>query len=482
MKLQYIVAFILVLTSALMHFPHFSKDIISVHAWRQTQTQSAINNFYEEDMNIFNPRRNERGDGDGILRMEFPLMQYCVACLYKVFGKHLIISRLFMFFIGFCTLLGLYKLLKILFNNTTLALIGAWALNFSPSFYYYTINPLPDNFALCASIWGVYLFFLWHKNQQTSTLLISSLCLGIGALCKLPFILYYIVPLTYFLLAIKEKKGIDQQVLLSAIKAGIFVVLPLSWYAWVVPQWSNGVVTGVISNEFPLQTLLHYLNANVFSTLPELLLNYAAVPFFLVSFYFIYKKQSYKNHLFPVFVAWGALTIAYFGFEINMIATVHDYYLFPFYPLLFILVAYGANQLLNSEVKTVKYFTIVLLLLLPITAHLRMKNRWNLDSPNFNKDLLDYKNELRNAVPKDALCIVGNDESHFIFFYYVDKKGWGFNDDELTETMLKEYIQKGAKYLYSDSRAIDENPNLVPYFKQLIIEKGSIKVYQLQNR
>jgi hypothetical protein len=87
----------IVVISFLMHYQHFSKDLISIHAWRQTQTQSTINNFYEEDMNILNPRKNDRGTTDGIFRMEFPLMQWIVACQYKLFGNHLIISRLFMF-------------------------------------------------------------------------------------------------------------------------------------------------------------------------------------------------------------------------------------------------------------------------------------------------------------------------------------------------------------------------------------------------
>ena len=43
------------LISLVMHYEHFEKDLISIHTWRQTQTQSTIVNFYEEDFNIFNP-------------------------------------------------------------------------------------------------------------------------------------------------------------------------------------------------------------------------------------------------------------------------------------------------------------------------------------------------------------------------------------------------------------------------------------------
>ena len=57
----YVFVFIIVISLA-MHFPHFTKDIVSVHAWRQTQTQSNIISFYEEDFNIFHPRQTNRAD------------------------------------------------------------------------------------------------------------------------------------------------------------------------------------------------------------------------------------------------------------------------------------------------------------------------------------------------------------------------------------------------------------------------------------
>ena len=198
----------IIVISLLMHLPNFSKDLLSMHVWRQTQTQSTILSFYEEDFNIFNPRHTDRGNGDGIHRMEFPLMQWFIACLYKIFGNHLIITRIFTFIVGLFSVIGIYKLLLAIFQKETFALIGAWAFNFSPCFYYYTINPLPDNFALCCSIWGLALFFYWIRNQRPILLILSGLFLCIGSLCKLPFILYYSVPLTYFLMAfIEQKRG-----------------------------------------------------------------------------------------------------------------------------------------------------------------------------------------------------------------------------------------------------------------------------------
>jgi 4-amino-4-deoxy-L-arabinose transferase-like glycosyltransferase len=370
--------------------------------------------------------------------------------------------------------------LESLFQNSMIALIGAWAFNFSPSFYYYTINPLPDNFALCCSIWGLALFFAWYRKHSRTILFTSGLLLSIGALCKFPFILYFFVPITYFLIQY-FKEGKEKQALSNGILATISILLPAAWYVFVIPGWfGNGIVNGMLNNKEPLYVIADYLQHNLFSTLPELLLNYGSVPFFLAGFYFLVKNKSYKSPLFPVLVALSLTILAYFFFEINMIATVHDYYLFPFYPALFILVGYGAYQLLSLKQRYVKYLVILVLLILPLTAFLRMQVRWNADSPGFNKDLLTYKNELREAVPRDALCIAGNDESHNIFFYYIDKKGWGFQDNLIDAFGMETMIDKGALYLYSDSREVDGNKEIAPYLDSLLLQRGTIRVYRLK--
>jgi hypothetical protein len=472
---RYAVLISVALISLAMHFEHFPKQLVSIHVWRQT-----IINFYEGDMNIFNPARNERGSGDGIFRMEFPLMQWLVALTYKVFGNHLIITRIFMFVIGLFSVLGMYRLLTGLFQNDKLALAGAWAFNFSPSFYYYTINPLPDNLALCCSIWGLALFFSWIRKNKLSALLFSGLFLSTGALCKLPFILYFIVPLAWFVIEM-TKNGIRRKLLINLLVTALFLLPPFAWYASVVSQWeAKGIVNGILRNDIPLTTILDYLQYNIVSTLPELLLNYGSLLFFLSGFYFMWKNKLYKKPFFTELAILGLGVIAYFLYELNMIANVHDYYLFPFLPLLFMLVAYGAFNLLQHKVKVMRYLALFLLLILPLTAWLRMQVRWNEDSPGFNKDLLSYKQDLRGVVPKNALCVVGNDESHHIFFYYVDKKGWGFNNDELFASDLRQMIEQGAGYLYSDSRAVDENIEIRSCLDRLIMEKGSVRVYSLK--
>ncbi len=469
----------IIVISTLLHYKNFSKDLVGIHVWRQTQTQSTINSFYKEDMNILHPRKNDRGNGNGIFRMEFPLEQWLVACTYKIFGQSILITRIWMFIIGLFSVLGMYRMLFFLFKNEFIAASGAWAFNFSPAFFYYTINPLPDNLALAFSIWGMYFFFKWCYKKETVLLLLSSLLLSAGALCKLPFILYFIVPFGYFLNA-RRYDNPGKNILKNFLASFAFVVLPLCWYAIVISGWTgNGIVQGVLDNKASLSTILDYFLHNAISTLPELLLNYGSLLFFLAAFYFIVKHKAFKDKRFFLFAIWGLVITGYFAFEINMITTVHDYYLFPFYPLLFILVGYGIYYFSTLN-KVARYVTFLLLLMLPVIASLRMRNAWNENTPGFNHDFLLYKNDLQKAVPDTALCIAGNDISHFIFLYYIDKKGWVFDNNNYDAEKLSKAIADGAAYLYSDTRKIDTAVSIQPFIEKLITQKGSVKVFQLK--
>ncbi|MEI2673177.1 MAG: hypothetical protein V9F05_03950 [Chitinophagaceae bacterium] len=259
-------------------------------------------------------------------------------------------------------------------------------------------------------------------------------------------------------------------------------LLPLVWYAIVIPQWSdNPVLAGVFDSRVSVLKLLDYLQHNVFITTPDLLLNYGSVLFFMAGFYFLVKRKSYRDFRFIPILWLGIMVIAYYLFEIIPIGKIHDYYLFPFYPLLFILVAYGAYHILYGSNKKLRIVSYVLLIVLPLTCFLRADTRWNKNNPGFNRDLLTFKTELRNAVPKNAVVVAGNDISKVIFLYYIDKKGYPFLNNLLTTNDLQGFVSAGAEYLYSDSPDIIEQQQLSPFIDLLIVTCGSVKVYKLKN-
>ncbi len=469
------------LISFILHFHVFSRDLVGYHAWRQTQTQINIDNFHAEDSNILHPRINDRGEGAGIHRMDFPLMQWGFSMVYRLAGPGVTLTRILSFFLGIATLYGFYHLLLNVFRAARLAVLGAWAFCFSPLWYYYSVNPMPDNLALCCSVWGMAFCFRYLRSQSFTDAFLSALALGLATLVKLPFVVC-VAGVGGYVIAEAVRSGFRYRkgYFRIAILQAVFLLPALAWYSSVVPEWQgNGVVGGILANRLPLGELLNIARFNLVSSLPELLINYGSVIFFMTGVVCIFRGKLYAHSRFIVPACWGAALLLYFVFEMNMIGYVHDYYLLPFLPPVFLIVFYGIRHLVSSRHRPLRITAMACLILLPVTAFLRIDHRWNLESPGFNRDLLAHKTELRNAVPDDALCVVGNDESRNIYFYYIGKKGWGFDHDNLEPGRLKEMILRGARYLYSDSRAIDESAAFKPFLNGLVLESGTIRVYRL---
>ncbi len=143
---------------------------------------------------------------DRLYRMEFPLMQWLFALFYKVLGPHIAISRVLSFIIGVCSVYGMFYLCNNVFKNKAIATLCAWCFNFSPVFYYYTLNPMPDNMALCCAIWSVGLFYSYIHVPKTKYVVWSALFLCLASLVKLPFILYGSFMFTFLIVQLKRRE------------------------------------------------------------------------------------------------------------------------------------------------------------------------------------------------------------------------------------------------------------------------------------
>lgn len=469
----------ILLLSLLMHAWMLNRDLVGVHVWRQAQTQTVINNFVSESWNIFEPRINQHAHTDRIYRMEFPIMQWLFAVFHKAFGPHIIISRLLTLLIGFASVIGIYRLCTLIFNNKTVGVIAAWAFSFSPVFYYYTVNPLPDNFALCCAIWSLVFFYRYMLHPVLKHIIISAVFLCLATLAKLPFVMYGVVAVAYWLINRKEPAIKSSTPFLVYFMA---LIPAMAWYITVIPGWTgNGVVAGVLdTSTYTVSGVLHILTGTLVSMLPEMLLNYAATPLFIAGLIFMYQLRLWKHLYFLplLFILLGVT--AYYLFEINMIALVHDYYLFPFLPLLFIVVAYGAYQMLSAQAKALRWCTILLLAALPFLAMARINGRWGTENPGFNMVYYHQKEELRTLVPAHEYCVAGNDISGFILLYYLDRKGWAYHSDMLNEQDLRYFITCGAAYLFADGE-VDQKPGIMQLTERLVYNKHGLRVYKLKN-
>jgi hypothetical protein len=468
------------LLSLLLHWNVFSYDLIGFHVWRQTQTETVTRNFAAANNSILNPTVNNLQFKDGIQRMEFPLMQWCFAKFHQVFGYHLVISRILTFSLGALLLLFFRNLIFTLTNNRIAANFGSWIYCWSPLFYYYCVNPLPDNLAIVCSIAGLYFTQQFYTSQKSNHFIIGVLLICIGFACKLPYLLFIVFPILSLVFSFYSKKISANKTIQLFAFVFVFTLIPAAWYFWVIPQWGgNGVVLGIFDNQISLTRIKEILWFHFSAALPELYLNYATVLFFIAGVYFLIINLKKIKLLFIPYLTALFLFICYFFYEINMIDVVHDYYMFPFLPFIFIIATAGFIYIIRSKIKWLKILATIAFFIMPLTAYLRIQQRWDIESPGFEVSFLKHKKEINDFLPPFSKCIVGNDNSGFITLYYLNRKGWNFNDNKIDISTVKKYENEGADYFIFNDSINQLNDSLILYLGAPQKKVGNLTFFQI---
>jgi hypothetical protein len=457
-----------ILLSLILHLHVFSYDLIGYHVWRQSQTQTVIYNFQHADNDILNPQRFDLGTGTTSLLYEFPLYQWLVAQYNAAFGYNVAHSRAASFLVFGFFLLGFFLLLRS-FAGNEVALVTNHLLCFSPLLYYYCVNPIPDVLALCLAIWGLYCFFRFHLTGKIRWFIMFSALISLAALVKLPYILFCTV---FFLFCILHYRKEKNRVSVLSIVFLLFMAPVYFWYARAIPTWSgNPITSGITGNEAGLLQLLDYLQFTILSSTPELLTNYASCIFLFIGLYLVAREKRIifpVNYLITLLVAF----IAYYLYEINLIAKVHDYYLLPFVPFIFLVIA----SAIKRYIKRLRLLLVVVLLAVPVTAWLRIDQRWNLEDPGFHPDYLRYSGILKQIIPAESLCVIDSDPTRFVCLYYLKRKGFSLQKNELSEEKLHQLYAKGATILLTEDLRFE--PSEFKGFDFVLLFNNKIRAYR----
>ena len=111
--------------SVLLHLGFLNLPPKSMHLWRQCNTLSMTRNFFEEEMNPFHPRVDNRFDSDGITGSQFPSFEFMLATIYKITGEQYWVQRFYCLLLHLMGIWGIYLLAKKLTCNQLVAYISA---------------------------------------------------------------------------------------------------------------------------------------------------------------------------------------------------------------------------------------------------------------------------------------------------------------------------------------------------------------------
>lgn len=453
------------------------------HKWRETDTASVSRNFFTETTNIFSPRMDVRGSGDGRIGMEFPLYSYVNGFLFEYVSFNHIWSRLLTLAAGCVALYAFFQWLSLLVTVPQ-ALGATMALAFAPLFFFYSRKIQPDVMALMFALIALWRWQLALRKTFASqrsfaplrmtvevvrTMAVTAVSLALALLIKPTF---FVVGAPMMVALVREKKA---RALLSPryLSIAVVAVLPaLVWfknardlnaslhsrYFFLGNQW-DGLLDSLFSRDFFQNLFLTWFW--------ELGIGLALIPFFLRGI----KELRAQPQLKPQLYAWFVAAAVSFVLTAHHIASPHDYYALPLVPALAVITGLGISALRTSPSVKVRRIALVLLLLAPVGTMFRLKDRYG-DAYDFSAGRAWAAQHLESSA-----SVIAVHKIPAYLLYRLGHKGWHLYPNQGEE--VRQAIREGARYL-AVSPELDETLGpFRPYVRREVGRADWVVVYEL---
>lgn len=244
---------------------------VDLPVWHEFDYSSIARNFLREGNNILYPRIDWRADGPGFTEMEFPIIPWVIAQLYRVFGVHEIIGRVLSLAFMLLSLFVFSRLaLKVL--SETAALIAAWVFVVSHEVTIVATSIQPESLLLLFYLMAVYFFVTWYDKPDSVNYALAIISFACAMLVKSPAAHLAI----FFLVWALYKDGWKA---FRRPSLWFFAVVPfipvLWWYGHASVLWHQFHNSMGVSNED------HWIGLDILKR-PKVIANLLSIDVFLV--------------------------------------------------------------------------------------------------------------------------------------------------------------------------------------------------------
>ncbi len=407
------------------------------HNWRQTTVTMVARNFLEIDNNILYPRVDFAGEKTGITGMEFPIFNYFIYLLSKVFGYAHWYGRLINLFFSSFGLWFFFKLIKkyfkpkIAFNATLILLFSIW--------FSFSRKIMPDTFSMSFIIASIYFGsnYLEKKGplNQYFSIFLYVLLLTIGTLSKLPSAYILIVFVIFFI-----HKEIDFKRKIFFSLASIIALTPsVVWYFYWFPFLVNSYEfwhfsmgrslsqgASEIIKDFPLVLNRFYNNA----------IKYIGFIIFIIGL--LYSIKNKEKVLIPI-LGLGFFAYAIIILKAGYIFTNHNYYIIPFVPVMALVASYGLSQIKQKKIA------LALIILIGTEGVLNQQHDFIVHDKAMA--LTELENALDKISERKDLILINSDECPTPM-YFSHHKGWVLGNEKIADkNQIQTLKEKGLKFI-----------------------------------
>ena len=405
-------------------------------------------NYLEIDDRLLYPRIDVGGEKTGITGMEFPLLNYLIFLISKIFGYQHWYGRLINLFISTLGIWYFFKIIRTYFSHShafssSMLLLGSiW--------FAYSRKIMPDTFAVSLVLIGMYhgLRYLTGPTRWVD-LTLYFIFTTLGILSKLPMgylLVVFALPMFSHQISLKIKS--------IFIAVNVLSIVIVSWFYFVwVPFLTNfyGLKHFFMGKSIRLGAIEIWENLHL--VLEKYYLDSLHVTGFIL---FIWGcVVAYRNRRFQPLIVY-VLLLSTSVFLLLMLKSgetfaIHSYYIVPFAPLMCFVAGYAASRF-EPKLMYLIITVVVLENILNWQHDFRIKPQYA-KFENLEKDLDKY------AKRTDLIFVNSNEVPTLLYFAH--RKGWSDRNEKIQRPEYRDSLRKlGLKFIVISKEAFGSKINL----------------------
>lgn len=477
----------------------FFKPPQSVHTWRQTNSLSITQMYYQYKCPFFEPEiQNQFADRgkSGKTIAEFPILYYLMAKIWQLIGKSEWSFRVLHLVIIFIGLFSLFRLLIPITGNAIRAGFISSLIFTSPMFIFFGPNFLPDAPALAFTFLAWYFLYRFIKYKRKYYFLWISaafffLAMSLKVITATGFIAIGSWALFEKILT-REDNRIFRFKFKHYLPFVISFLLVLAWFKYTLYYNNLHMAEYSVSDIWPIwktskEKLNQVLDALEKIYFKEFLfpnLQYATVLIWLFLLVVIKKLSPFFRYLI-IIMPLGMASVLALWFEVLQ---GHDYYMISQFQVLVIVWAAFFSYLKGKRLWNNPIIYIALIYIVSILAENgrihhndRYRGWWN---EGYKKNLEAYTEVApyfdKWGIGDDDLVISIPDNSIATTLYYMNRRGYtSFGNDFSKSLEFRKRIFQGAKWLIIKDKEILNDPVVQEFATDSVGQYRNIIVYRL---
>jgi len=396
-------------------------------SWRQCDVAAVARNFYDGGFRFAYPQIDWAGNATGYVGTEFPILPFVAAICYKFAGIHEWIGRSQAVILFAVSLPFFFLLVREIFGSTA-AVWATFFFSFTPLNIFAGRSFMPDVPSLSLAIIGLYFFLRWTHDQKWTSFFAAAIAISLSILIKVTSIVIF-APLMYLPVAgigdpgRREMKLVRSRDHRSRLQLLLFIAIAIVpsaiwyWHAYQIaerfyPHHFFGA--GGVRIE-GLQWYSNIARQTAISSLTPVLAIMALMGLFVA-------PRGKYGRLFDWWLAAMVLFVVVLGY-----GNRHRWYQLPLVPIAAAF-AGAACTFFGSNISS-RRAAIALSILLAgsfaILSYMYVRPLYESSAAQ----LRDAGLELNKITPSDAL-IVAADMGDPTIFYYSQRKGWHFLEED----------------------------------------------------